>query len=120
MIGREDLITDPEFDSRVKRANNADFLDGLLTDWIAGKTRKEVFMETSEVWTLPTAPILDMSEVLEDPQFVYRDMFKASDASTESGALFPTFPFKSTELTTSLGPLPVLGQHTEKFLGRYV
>ena len=115
MIGREDLITDPEFDSRVKRANNSDFLDGLLIDWIAEKTRKEVFMETSTLWTLPTAPILDVSEVLDDPQFIFRDMFEAYGTSMESGAVFPTFPFKSTGLTTSLGPLPVLGQHINCF-----
>ena len=119
MIGREDLITDTEFNTRIKRANNSDFLDELLTDWIAGRTRKEVFMETSEFWSLPTAPILDMSEVLKDPQFIYRDMFKSADTYTDSGAIFPTFPFKSTGLTTSLGPLPFLGQHTEEFLGRY-
>lgn len=116
MIGHEELTTDPDFNSREKRASKADYLDKLLIEWIDNRTRKEIFMETSEIWELPTAPVLDISEVLKDPQFLHRNMFQSYGPPTSTGPLFPNFPFTSKDLKFFLGTVPNLGAHTEDFL----
>ena len=93
MIGREDLIDDPNYDTRIKRADNSEYLDGLLTEWIADRTRREIFVETSEIWGLPTAPILDMSEVVKDEQFLFRNIFQDQVLGPGKTVTFPKYPY---------------------------
>ena len=117
MIGREDLIDDPNYDTRIKRADNSEYLDGLLTEWIADRTRREIFVETSEIWGLPTAPILDMSEVVKDEQFLFRNIFQDQVLGPGKTVTFPKYPYIASEMEPRIGNPPALGEHTEDVLG---
>ena len=117
MIGREDLIDDPNYDTRIKRADNSEYLDGLLTEWIADRTRREIFVETSEIWGLPTAPILDMSEVVKDEQFLFRNIFQDQVLGPGKTFTFPKYPYIASEMEPRIGNPPALGEHTEDVLG---
>jgi len=117
MIGREDLIDDPNYDTRIKRADNSEYLDGLLTEWIADRTRREIFVETSEIWGLPTAPILDMSEVVKDEQFLFRNIFQDQVLGPGKTVTFPKYPYIAPEMEPRIGNPPALGEHTEDVLG---
>ena len=116
MIGREDLIDDPNYDTRIKRADNSEYLDELLTEWIANRTRREIFVETSEIWGLPTAPILDMSEVVKDEQFIYRNIFHDQVLGKGQTVTFPKYPYIASEMKPRIGMAPRLGEHTEDVL----
>jgi crotonobetainyl-CoA:carnitine CoA-transferase CaiB-like acyl-CoA transferase len=116
MIGREDLIDDPNYDTRIKRADNSEYLDELLTEWIANRTRREIFVETSEIWGLPTAPILDMSEVVKDEQFIYRNIFHDQVFGKGQTVTFPKYPYIASEMKPRIGMAPGLGEHTEDVL----
>ena len=74
-------------------------------------------IEASERWSLPTAPVLGISEVLEDPQFQYRGFFQDIDHPDIGKARFPTFPFKTTNMAPSLTRAPILGEHTKEVVG---
>ena len=116
MIGRTDLIDDPDYDTRIKRADNSEYLDTLVTEWIADRTRREIFVETSEIWGLPTAPILDMAEVVKDDQFRYREIFYDQDLGDSQVVTFPTYPYIASKMKPNIGLPPSLGEHTEDFL----
>jgi len=116
MIGREDLIDDPNYDTRIKRADNSEYLDELLTEWISNRTRREIFVETSEIWGLPTAPILDMSEVVKDEQFIYRNIFHDQVLGKGQTVTFPKYPYIASEMKPRIGMAPRLGEHTEDVL----
>ncbi|HIC49528.1 MAG TPA: CoA transferase [Dehalococcoidia bacterium] len=116
MIGREDLIDDPNYDTRIKRADNSEYLDELLTEWIANRTRREIFVETSEIWGLPTAPILDMSEVVKDEQFIHRNIFHDQVLGKGQTVTFPKYPYIASEMKPRIGMAPRLGEHTEDVL----
>ena len=117
MIGREDLIDDPNYDTRIKRADNSEYLDSLLTEWIADRTRREIFVETSEIWGLPTAPILDMSEVVKDEQFLFRNIFQDQVLGQGETVTFPKYPYIASGMEPRIGKPPGLGEHTEEVLG---
>ena len=117
MLGREDLLTDPEYDTRQKRSEKSETLDRMVIDWMKGKTRQEVFRETSEVWLLPTAPVLNLHEVLEDPQLSRRNLFQPLSHPVAGEAQYPTFPFSMSEFNTVVARAPLLGEHTSEFLG---
>ena len=116
MIGREDLIDDPNYDTRIKRADNSEYLDELLTEWISNRTRREIFVETSEIWGLPTAPILDMSEVVKDEQFIHRNIFHDQVLGKGQTVTFPKYPYIASEMKPRIGMAPRLGEHTEDVL----
>jgi formyl-CoA transferase len=117
MLGREDLLSDPDYDTRLKRSQQADTLDQMIVDWMKGKNRQEVFRETSEVWLLPTAPVLNLSEVLQDEQFAHRSLFQQVSHPAAGEALYPTFPFSMSETRPSTTRAPLLGEHTSEILG---
>ena len=117
MIGREDLIDDANYDTRIKRADNSEYLDSLLTEWIADRTRREIFVETSEIWGLPTAPILDMSEVVKDEQFLFRNIFQDQVLGQGETVTFPKYPYIASGMEPRIGKPPGLGEHTEEVLG---
>ncbi len=117
MLGREDLLTDPEYDTRQKRSENSATLDRMVIDWMKGKTRQEVFRETSEVWLLPTAPVLNLHEVLGDPQLTRRNLFQPLSHPVAGDAQYPTFPFSMSEFNTVVARAPLLGEHTSEVLG---
>jgi crotonobetainyl-CoA:carnitine CoA-transferase CaiB-like acyl-CoA transferase len=117
MLGREDLLTDPEYETRQQRSEKSETLDRMVIDWMKGKTRQEVFRETSEVWLLPTAPLLNLHEVLEDPQLTRRNLFQPLNHPVVGDAQYPTFPFSMSESKPVVVRAPLLGEHTSEVLG---
>jgi len=68
LVGRPDLIKEPWFSSGTGRARNADLLDSLVADWIAQRDAEEVMAAFTEVGAA-VAPIYDVSQLVEDPQY---------------------------------------------------
>lgn len=68
LVGRADLIEEPWFRSGGQRAEHADLLDGAVGDWIADHDLNEV-IDTFEQAEAAIAPIYDVSDVMNDPQY---------------------------------------------------
>ena len=73
-------------------------------------------IEASEIWGLPTAPVLGVSEVLEDPQFRHRGLFTEIEHPVTGKATFPNFSFKTESMTPVLNRAPLLGEHNKEVL----
>ena len=117
MIGKEVFLEDPQYATRSGRRSVAPYLDSLLKEWVGERTRAEVMMEASETWGLPTAPVLAISEVLEDPQFLHRGLFTEINHPISGKASFPTFPFKTDHMRPDVSRAPLLGEHTSEVIG---
>jgi formyl-CoA transferase len=92
-------------------------LDSLLKEWVGERTRHEVMVEASETWELPTAPVLGISEVLKDAQFLHRGLFTEIDHPITGKARFPTFPFRTVDMIPDVSRAPLLGEHTSEVIG---
>ena len=117
MIGKDEFLKDPQYATRSGRRSAAPYLDSLLKEWVGERTRDEVMREASETWGLPTAPVLAISEVLEDPQFLHRGLFTEIDHPISGKASFPTFPFKTNQMIPDVSRAPLLGEHTSEVIG---
>ena len=117
MIGKDEFLKDPQYATRSGRRSVAPYLDALLKEWVADRTRAEVMVEASEIWGLPTAPVLAISEVLEDPQFLHRGLFTEINHPISGKASFPTFPFKTNHMIPDVSRAPLLGEHTSEVIG---
>ena len=65
-IGREDLVSDPRFQSDESRAEHGEALSAIATEWAASKTTQEV-LAILEKNKIPAGPLLSPREVLDDP-----------------------------------------------------
>jgi formyl-CoA transferase len=68
LVGHPEVIDQPWFASGAERAQHADQLDGLVGGWIAERPFSEV-VRAFEDMEAAVAPIYDVSQVIEDPQY---------------------------------------------------
>ena len=88
-----------------------------MNDWLATRTNTEAIAELQNA-RVPAGPVLDLGEVLEDPQVKARELLRYVDYP---GALKPV-PLASTAVQLSATPgsirhrAPTLGEHTNEVL----
>jgi formyl-CoA transferase len=70
-IGRPELITDVRFSTNSARLQNVDALDAVIQEWIGAHVLEEV-VETFEEADAALAPIYDIAQIYEDPQYEAR------------------------------------------------
>ncbi len=68
LVGHAELVDEPWFSSGRERAKRVDLLDKYVGDWIAQRDLEEV-MEAFTAAQAAVAPIYDISQVMEDPQY---------------------------------------------------
>ncbi|WP_370411924.1 CaiB/BaiF CoA transferase family protein [Streptomyces fradiae] len=68
LVGRPELIDEPWFATGTGRAAHADVLDEAVGSWISRHTRDEA-MAAFEKAEAAIAPVYDVRDVLDDPQF---------------------------------------------------
>ncbi|MER6205118.1 CoA transferase [Streptomyces sp. NPDC001642] len=78
LVGRPELVDEPWFATGADRARHADVLDAAVGDWIARRTRAEV-LAAFEKAEAAVAPIQDVRDVMEDPQYQALDTITTVD-----------------------------------------
>ena len=116
MIGREEWIDDPRFETNPKRVENREILLSLIVDIMAGKTCDEwmdLFLEAS----IPCGPVNTMDSLFNDPQIKHRGMISTVAHPTigELRLVSPPLKFSDTPARVRLAP-PQVGEHTEEIL----
>jgi crotonobetainyl-CoA:carnitine CoA-transferase CaiB-like acyl-CoA transferase len=117
LIGREELSDDPRFVDDDARWAHGDFLNDLMQDWCAGKTKAQV-LELLEAAKLPAAPLNSPQEVLEDPHVRAMGYLKSVDfpGAPREVPIIET-PFRMSRTPGSIRHrAPLLGEHTDEIL----
>lgn len=117
LIGREDLFDDPRFADDDSRWEHGDFLNDLMQQWCAGKTKAEVLAELESA-KLPAAPLNSPQEVLDDPHVEAMGYLKRVPfpGASKPVPLIET-PFRLSATPGSIRRrAPLLGEHTDEVL----
>jgi formyl-CoA transferase len=115
-IGHPGLIDDPRFRTNADRVKNAAELDAIIGEFVAGRTQAEnvAFFEKAEV---TIGPIYDITQILEDPHFIEREVI--ADYPDTQMSRFPmhhVVPRLESTPGTIRTPAPELGQHNRELL----
>ncbi len=115
-LERNDLASHPLFSSRENRiANYGELRDELAKEFLS-RSRDEwgARLEKSDV---PYAPVLDVEEVLNDPQIQELGTFCRVTHPSEGDVwgIRPPYLFNGERVGSMVAP-PTLGQHTEEIL----
>jgi crotonobetainyl-CoA:carnitine CoA-transferase CaiB-like acyl-CoA transferase len=117
LVGREDFIDDPRFSSDQLRADNRDAITEAMNAWLATRTTEQAIAELEKA-RVPAGPVLDIGQVLNDPQVKARELLKYVD---HPGAPKPV-PLADTAVRLSATPggirrrAAALGEHTDEVL----
>jgi crotonobetainyl-CoA:carnitine CoA-transferase CaiB-like acyl-CoA transferase len=117
LVGRENFIGDPRFAGDQLRADNRDAITEAMNAWLATRTTEQAIAELEKA-RVPAGPVLDIGQVLEDPQVKARELLKYVD---HPGAATPV-PLADTAVRLSATPggirmrAAALGEHTDEVL----
>jgi crotonobetainyl-CoA:carnitine CoA-transferase CaiB-like acyl-CoA transferase len=115
-IDRADLTEDPRFKTNTDRVAHRSECVELLSDIFRTRSVAE-WVETIEAAGIPCGPINRVSDVVNDPQVLARDMVKNIPHPNVPDLRVPNSPLKLTETPASVRrPPPLLGQHNQEVL----
>jgi crotonobetainyl-CoA:carnitine CoA-transferase CaiB-like acyl-CoA transferase len=110
-LGREDLIPHHRAKGNKLREVHSAIKEAFLT-----KTRDEWFRIMKDADTCVT-PVLELDEVVQDPQLLGRDMFPEYEHPTEGKVRQMGMPIKLSDTPAQFRSFaPVLGQHTDEIM----
>jgi crotonobetainyl-CoA:carnitine CoA-transferase CaiB-like acyl-CoA transferase len=119
-IQRKDCIQDPRFKNLGDRLKHANEVEAMVTEW-SHKLSSEEALRILRDKKIPCDPVLEVKEVLEDPQLKSRGMIQEllHPLTGKTGVKTAGFPIRYSELPAEYpGPAPFLGQHNEEiYLG---
>ncbi len=116
LIGKEEWIDDPRFQSNPKRVENREILLPLVAEVMAEKTCDE-WMDLFVEAAIPCGPVNNMQSLFSDPQVLHRGMVAEVPHPTIGTLRLAGIPIKFSETpeTIRLAP-PLLGEHTDEVL----
>ena len=117
MAGHEEFIKDPRFASDQLRADNREAITAAMNVWLATRTSEQAIAELEKA-RVPAGPVMDLDQVLDDPQVKARELLRYVD---HPGAARPV-PLADTAVRLSATPggirtrAAALGEHTDEVL----
>ena len=119
VIGRDDLVGDERYDSPAARAERADEVNGMISEWTRKHTKHEA-MEIIGKAGIPAGAVLDTMELTNDPTFEERGIFQTIEHPGVGTFRMPTWPVRASGKPPKVTPAPLLGQHTADVLGDWL
>jgi CoA:oxalate CoA-transferase len=115
-IQREDCLKDSRFTNPEDRVDHMDEVEALVTEWSRNKSTAEA-LGALRKRKIPCDPVLEVKEVLEDPQLKARGMIQELEhpLNSKTGAKTAGFPIRfSVRPAEDIAPAPLLGHHNEE------
>ena len=117
LVGREEFIGDPRFNGDQARADHREAIEQAMNAWLATRTTAQAIEELEKA-RIPAGPVLELDQVLDDPQVKARGLLHYME---HPGAARPV-PLANTAVQLSATPpsirrrTAVLGEHTDEVL----
>jgi crotonobetainyl-CoA:carnitine CoA-transferase CaiB-like acyl-CoA transferase len=117
VLGREDLLSNPDFATTPGRAARVDEIDAMVEAWTRSRGKEEVLkvLTTAHV---PCAPVRTTGEVVNDPHLTERGVWVDVEHPRRGKTRVPISPIRlhGSEPATVDRPAPLLGQDTDRVL----
>src|SRR5262249_43589321 len=115
VIGREDWLTDPEFNTPDARLNKLDSVFAEIEHWTMTMTKLDV-MAALNLLDVPCGPILSMKEIAEEPTLRESGTVVEVDHPKRGKYLTVGNPITLSDSRSEVRRSPLLGEHTDEIL----
>ena len=116
IMGREDLIGDPRFDSPQERFKNRHVVDEMIAEWTIHHDKMEVMQRLGEQG-IPAGAIMDTMELSNDPDLNRREIFVTVKHPVRGDFKMPGWPVKMSGSKVPITAAPLLGADTDAVYG---
>jgi CoA:oxalate CoA-transferase len=120
IMGRMDLNGDPRFLTNAMRVKNMAETDAVVEAWTKNLSKREI-IELTKRHRIPSAPVRDLVEVMEDPHMHGRGALEWIDHPELGEIVVPASPLRlhgAPKVTTL--PSPALGEHNKEIYGDWL
>jgi len=110
VLGREDLIGNPDYDTPKARGERIAEINAMVTDWTRRRDKHEA-MRIIGGAGVPAGAVLDTMELMNEPSFAERGILQVMDHPSGPFKM-PSWPVRFDGRPPKLEPAPLLGQHS--------
>ena len=114
-IGHPELVDDPRLATAAARKENCDFLQGLVSEWTAQRTKHEAMAEL-QAMGVPAGATFDSGDIFNDEHLKGRGMVQVVEHPERGPIEILGNPIRIDHQPTVLTHAPLLGAHTEDVL----
>ncbi len=121
LIGKPELAKDPRFVDIAARCRHKLELAAIIEEWLQSRSSRDDAVKFLQDRHFLCAPVLNLDEVINHPQFKSRETLQALDVPGFGQVPLPKVPFHFSETPVELPThLALLGQDNEEVLGKYL
>lgn len=114
-VGREDMATDRKYTSNADRVIHEADIDLVLANWCAAHSLADA-MAILDKHRVPSGPVYNVADMMEDVHFKYRELFEAVEINGESLKIPALLPKLDGTPGGTEWPGPAVGSHTDEVL----
>lgn len=119
-MGREDVASDPRFDTMARRVAHLELVDAFVAEWTRASPKQALF-DKLLAERVPSAPVRDLEEIVADPHLRSRGMLQDIDHPEYGPITVPDSPMRYLGSDRSqLRPSPALGAHNDEVWGDWL
>jgi CoA:oxalate CoA-transferase len=117
-VGMEKYVKDERFANNKARVENFGELAKIIGEHTSKRTTAE-WMQALDAVKVPCGPIMNMEQVVNDPQVKARNMIVELDHADKGKFLAPGVPIRFSETPASIKSIaPTLGEHNFEIYGK--
>ena len=111
LMGREDLIDNPEWSNPVWRGKNKATVDSLVEEWTMQHTKQELHKLLGS-GGIPGSMVMNAEDIHDDPHLLERGMITTMHHPVRGDFNMPGFPVQMQDSPVEMKHAPLLGEHT--------
>ncbi|PPQ34604.1 CaiB/BaiF CoA transferase family protein [Rhodopila globiformis] len=119
VIGREDLIGDPRYDSPSARSERPGEVNDMIAAWTRRHDKHEA-MDIIGAAGIPAGAVLDTLELHNDPTFEQRGIMQTIDHPAAGPFKMVGWPVRFSGRPPPVHPAPLLGADTDEVLAHWL
>jgi formyl-CoA transferase len=118
VIGREDLVGDPRYETPAARGEHADEVNAMISEWTKRHEKHEA-MEIIGAAGVPAGAVLDTMELYNDPTFEQRGIMQVMQHPNGPFKM-AAWPVRFSGSPPAVQPAPLLGEHSDDVLSHWL
>ena len=119
VIGREDLIGNPDYATPAARAERAAEVNEMVAAWTRNHTKHEA-MEIIGAAGIPAGAVLDTQELTDDPSFEQRGIMQTIEHPVLGPFKMVAWPARFSGRPPPVKPAPLLGANNSDVLSHWL
>ena len=119
VIGREDLLGDPRYETMAARGAHESEVDAIIAAWTREHTKEEAMQRIGSAG-VPAGAVLDTLELLNDPSLERRGIMQVIEHPTTGAYKMPAWPVRFDGAPARVKRSPLLGEHSAEILSGWL